>query len=113
MIAMGPQGEALTLHGHGAQTRSCSVVNDSIEGLVRLGTLELASDGPISLGNEREVTIAQIADMVLGDYESSNGVERLQLSQDNVAAPPGQSGQEAATYHSGSGDPGMGGDRAT
>ena len=45
------QGEPLTIYGDGAQTRSFCFVDDLIEGLVRLGTLESAPDGPISLGN--------------------------------------------------------------
>jgi hypothetical protein len=50
---------------------------------VRLGTLECAPDGPINLGNEREVTIAEIADLVLEMTGSSSGVERLPLPQDD------------------------------
>jgi len=50
---------------------------------VRLGTLESAADGPINLGNEREVTIAEIADLVLAMTGSGSGVERLPLPQDD------------------------------
>jgi UDP-glucuronate decarboxylase len=77
------QGEALTIYGDGSQTRSFCFVDDLIEGLVRLGTLESAPDGPINLGNEREVTIAEIADLVLAMTGSSRGVERLPLPQDD------------------------------
>ncbi len=77
------QGEALTINGDGWQTRSFSFVGVLIEGLVRLGTLKSAPDGPINLGNEREVTIAEIADLVLAMTGSSSGVERLPLPQDD------------------------------
>ncbi len=77
------QGEPLTLYGDGSQTRSFCFVDDLIEGLVRLGNLESVPDGPINLGNEREVTIAEIADLVLAMTGSSNGVERLPLPQDD------------------------------
>ena len=50
---------------------------------MRLGNLEPAPDGPINLGNEREVTIAEIADLVLGMTGSGSGVERLLLPQDD------------------------------
>ncbi len=50
---------------------------------MRLGTLESAPDGPINLGNEREVTIAEIADRVLAMTGSRSGVERLPLPQDD------------------------------
>jgi UDP-glucuronate decarboxylase len=59
------QGEPLTIYGDGSQTRSFCFVDDLIEGLVRLGTVEPAPGGPINLGSEREVTIAEIADLVL------------------------------------------------
>jgi UDP-glucuronate decarboxylase len=77
------QGEALTIYGDGSQTRSFCFVDDLIEGLVRLGTLESAPDGPINLGSEREATIAEIADLVLAMTGSSSGVERLLLPQDD------------------------------
>jgi UDP-glucuronate decarboxylase len=77
------QGEVPTIYGDGSQTRSLCVVDDLFEGLVRLRTLESAPDGPINLGNEREVTIAEIADLVLAMTGSSSGVERLPLPQDD------------------------------
>ena len=73
------QGEPLTIYGDGLQTRSFCFVDDLIEGLVRLGALESAPDGPINLGNEREVTNAEIADLVLAMTGPSTGVERLPL----------------------------------
>ena len=76
------QGEPLTIYGAGSQTWSVCFV-DLVEGLVRLGALESASDGRINLGNEREVTIAEIADLVLAMTGSSSGVERLPLPQDD------------------------------
>jgi nucleoside-diphosphate-sugar epimerase len=78
------KGEPLTVYGDGSQVRSFCLVDDLIEGLVRLGTLESAPDAPISLGNEREVTIAEVADLVLAMTESPSGVERLPLPQDDL-----------------------------
>jgi nucleoside-diphosphate-sugar epimerase len=69
--------------GMARRPRSFCFVDDLIEGLVRLGTLESAPDGPIYLGNEREVTIAEIADLVLAMTGSGSGVERLPLPQDD------------------------------
>jgi UDP-glucuronate decarboxylase len=77
------QGESLTIYGDGSQARSFCFVDDLIEGLVRLGTLESAPDGPINLGNERELTIAKIADLVLAMAGSSSGVERWPLPEDD------------------------------
>ena len=82
VVVQALQGEPLTIYGDGSQTWSLCFVDDLIEGLVRLGTLESAPDGPINLGNEREVTIAEIADPVLAMTGSGSGVERLPLPQD-------------------------------
>ena len=77
------RGEPLTIYGEGSQTRSFCYVDDLIDGLVRLGTLETIPDGPINLGNEREVTIADIARLVLDMTGSSSAIEYLPLPQDD------------------------------
>lgn len=77
------QGESLTIYGDGSQTRSFCFVDDLIDGLVRLGALESTPDGPINLGNEGEVTIAEIAVLILAMTGSSSGAERLPLPQDD------------------------------
>ena len=48
-----------------------------------LGTLESAHDRPINLGNKREVSISEIADLALAMKGSLSGVERLPLPQDD------------------------------
>ncbi len=56
--------EPLTIYGDGRQTRSLCYVTDLVDGLVRL--MESASTvGPINLGNPSEVTIWQLAELVL------------------------------------------------
>jgi dTDP-glucose 4,6-dehydratase len=56
-------GEPLTVHGDGSQTRSIGHVSDLVEGIVRL----LASDvvDPVNLGNPHEVSITEVARMVI------------------------------------------------
>ncbi len=50
---------------------------------MRLGTWQSALDDPINLGKEREVTITEIADLVLAMTGLGSGVERLPLPQDD------------------------------
>ncbi|MBA3871757.1 MAG: UDP-glucuronic acid decarboxylase family protein [Chloroflexota bacterium] len=61
-IAQALRGEALTVYGDGAQTRSFQYVSDLIEGLYRL----LMSDytQPVNIGNPTEMTILQFAEAV-------------------------------------------------
>ena len=56
------QGEPLTVHGDGSQTRSVAHIDDLVEGLVRL----LASDyaDPVNLGNPEETTVLDLAKLV-------------------------------------------------
>jgi dTDP-glucose 4,6-dehydratase len=56
------RGEPLTIHGDGSQTRSLCYVDDMIEGFWRLLWSDV--EGPVNLGNPREVTILELAQMV-------------------------------------------------
>ncbi len=50
----------LTVYGDGTQTRSFCYVTDLVEGIVRL--LNSDYDGPVNLGNPREMTILEFAE---------------------------------------------------
>lgn len=84
-IVQALRGEPLTIYGDGSQTRSFCFVDDLIDGLVRIGNLEVGPDGPINLGNQRESTIADIADLVLRSTDSPSVLEKLPLPQDDPA----------------------------
>jgi len=65
------RGEPLTIYGDGSQTRSFCYIDDLVEGLFRLLTLERSSFGPlaesvrvINLGNPEEIPIIQLASEV-------------------------------------------------
>lgn len=61
-IAQALRGEALTVYGNGAQTRSFQYVSDLIEGLYRL--LQSDYNQPVNIGNPTEMTILQFAEAV-------------------------------------------------
>jgi len=56
-------GEDLTVFGEGQQTRSFCYIDDMVQGIYRL----LLSDwsGPVNLGNPREMTVLELAQMIL------------------------------------------------
>jgi dTDP-glucose 4,6-dehydratase len=56
------RGEALTVYGDGAQTRSFCYVDDLIEGIVRL--LYSTEHLPVNLGNPVESTIMEFAEII-------------------------------------------------
>jgi UDP-glucuronate decarboxylase len=56
----------ITVYGDGSQTRSFCYVDDMIDGLVRLMAAPADFSGPVNLGNPREFTILELAEMVIG-----------------------------------------------
>ncbi|EME69110.1 UDP-glucuronate decarboxylase [Paramagnetospirillum caucaseum] len=59
------KGEPITLYGDGSQTRSFCYVDDLIEGFIRLMNTGDEITGPVNLGNPREMTIRQLAELVV------------------------------------------------
>jgi nucleoside-diphosphate-sugar epimerase len=57
-------GEAITVYGDGAQTRSLCYVADLVDGLVRALTLPEARGGTFNLGNPREHTVLEYAQLI-------------------------------------------------
>lgn len=58
------KGEDITIYGDGKQTRSFQYVDDLVEGMIRM----MASEnfiGPVNLGNPREFTMIELAEMIL------------------------------------------------
>lgn len=57
------QGQPLTVHGDGQQTRSLCYVDELVDGMLRL----LASDRilPCNLGSDAEVTVREVAELVV------------------------------------------------
>ncbi|HYN37530.1 MAG TPA: UDP-glucuronic acid decarboxylase family protein [Actinomycetota bacterium] len=56
------QGRPLTVHGDGSQTRSLCYVDDLIEGFWRFANADFT--GPVNLGNPREVSVLELAEMI-------------------------------------------------
>lgn len=56
-------GEPLTIYGDGSQTRSVQYVEDLIEGVIRL--MRSRESRPVNIGNPQELSIREIANMVL------------------------------------------------
>jgi len=61
-IVQALEGKPLTLYGDGSQTRSFCYVDDLIEGMIRL--MNGDKTGPINIGNPKEFTIRQLAELV-------------------------------------------------
>jgi UDP-glucuronate decarboxylase len=58
-------GGDITVYGDGRQTRSFCYCDDLVEGLIRLMATGEEVTGPINLGNPSEITIRDLAEMIL------------------------------------------------
>jgi UDP-glucuronate decarboxylase len=77
------KGEPVTLFGDGSQTRSFCYVDDLVEGLIRLMNAPLELTGPVNLGNPREFTVRQLAELVIRLTGSRSKVEFRPLPMDD------------------------------
>lgn len=73
--------KALTVFGDGSQTRSLCYVEDMVRGI--LAMLDSDESGPINLGNPVELTVLEIAELVLELVGSSSRLELRPLPQDD------------------------------
>ena len=80
-IVQALNGDPLTIYGDGLQTRSFCYVDDLVRGLVAM--LDSAEAGPINLGNPREYTVRELAELVLRITGSTSGIEYHPLPTDD------------------------------
>ncbi|HTO09096.1 MAG TPA: UDP-glucuronic acid decarboxylase family protein [Myxococcota bacterium] len=75
------RGENLTVFGDGLQTRSVCFVSDLVEGIVRL--LGSSYVGPMNLGNQRELTVLEVAELICKVTASKSRVIHKGLPPDD------------------------------
>jgi UDP-glucuronate decarboxylase len=77
------RGEPITLYGDGSQTRSFCFVTDLVDGLVRMMGTPDEVTGPMNLGNPREFTMRQLAELVVELTGSRSRMEYRPLPTDD------------------------------
>jgi UDP-glucuronate decarboxylase len=77
------RNEPLQLYGDGRQTRSFCYVEDLVDGLMRLMGSRDTLTGPVNLGNPGEVTMRQLAELVLELTGSRSPIEHAPLPPDD------------------------------
>jgi UDP-glucuronate decarboxylase len=73
----------ITIFGDGSQTRSFTYVSDQVEGLLRLATIEEAKNQVINIGNTDEITIIELANMIISLTNSLSHISYEPLPQDD------------------------------
>jgi UDP-glucuronate decarboxylase len=76
-------GRDITIFGQGAQTRSFCYVDDLIEGFVRLMATPSEVTGPMNIGNPSELTIKEIAQLVIRLTGSKSVIRHMPLPEDD------------------------------
>ncbi len=71
-IVQALQHQDLTVYGDGNQTRSFQYIDDLIEGMVRMMNHPAHATGPINLGNPYEMTVKDLAQLILTMLPDSN-----------------------------------------
>ena len=82
-IVQALKGEPLTLYGDGSQTRSFCYVSDLVDGLIALMEAPDSLTGPVNLGNPRESTIRELAEMIIAMTGSKSSLEEQPLPGDD------------------------------
>ncbi len=80
-IVQALQGKPLTVYGDGTQTRSFCFVDDEIRGFLALLDSDLV--GPVNIGNPIELTMLELADLVLEVTKSSSEIVMEPLPVDD------------------------------
>jgi len=75
------RGQDITIYGTGEQTRSFCFVSDLVRGMIAM--MEGNIHGPVNFGNPREMTIKEIAEMVLELTGSKSKLIYQPLPQDD------------------------------
>jgi UDP-glucuronate decarboxylase len=82
-IVQALQNRDITLYGDGSQSRSFQYVDDLLDGMIRMMDTDDGITGPVNLGNPREFTIRELAELILKMTGSKSRIINLPLPQDD------------------------------
>lgn len=80
-ISQALKGEPLTVYGDGTQTRSFCYISDMVEGIYKLMKSNL--NFPVNLGNPEEITIIELAELILKITKSRSKIVYKKLPEDD------------------------------
>jgi UDP-glucuronate decarboxylase len=82
-IVQALKGEDITIFGDGTHTRSFQYIDDLIKGLVKLMETDDSFTGPVNLGNPVEVSVSDLATMIIKMTGSKSKITYLPLPEDD------------------------------
>ncbi len=84
-IVQALQGKAVTIYGDGSQSRSFCYVDDMLDGIIRCMDAPDDLIGPLNLGNPDEITIRELAEMILELTGSASKIVYETIPDDDPA----------------------------
>jgi UDP-glucuronate decarboxylase len=82
-IVQALQNEPITLYGDGSQTRAFCYVDDLVEGFLKMMAAPDSATGPLNLGNPVEISVAELARLVIELTGSRSKLTRRPLPVDD------------------------------
>lgn len=80
-------GEKLPVYGDGQQTRSYCYVDDLVEGIMLMASVEKLGGETVNLGNPKELTVLQTAEIIMkvakGEFDAERDLEFFSLPKDD------------------------------
>lgn len=76
-------GQDITIYGDGKQTRSLCFISDQVDGLIRLMNSTSDVTGPINIGNPYELTVSEIANLIVSMTKSNSTIVYCELPSDD------------------------------
>jgi UDP-glucose 4-epimerase len=73
--------EPITIYGDGSQCRCFTYVGDTVQALIRLADAREAVGEVFNIGNEREITILELAQRIIAMTESASRLEFIPFEQ--------------------------------
>jgi len=77
------KGEDITIYGDGSQTRSFCYVDDTVDGIIRMMNTHRGYTGPVNLGNPNEISIFDLARLIIDLTGSESRIVFKPLPQDD------------------------------
>jgi len=77
------KGDDITIFGDGTHTRSFQYVDDLIDGLIKLMDTPDTFTGPVNLGSETDISVNDLANMVIRMTGSKSKITYLPLPEDD------------------------------
>ncbi|GIW47785.1 MAG: NAD-dependent dehydratase [Deltaproteobacteria bacterium] len=82
-IVQALKNEDITVYGDGSQTRSFCYVDDTVEGIIRMMNTPRGFTGPVNIGNPEEVTILELARLIIDISGSRSKIVFKPLPEDD------------------------------